>query len=220
LLRVAERAVRRPAPTFAQQAAAAAAAAGSSTSLEDYGRLSSDSLPPLLADQEDDVHLPLSTEMTARFDSILNYFQELSETYLFALRVEIRCHAMYYLDLAMREGNYLLEEEPYEPDAYIDMLNQDLVLIEESIGKAVPNRRTRFLFDGLSFLIRDVLMGNLRYVRRLNLFGVEKLVRNVMSLQQSLTNISAIHEKGLDRVKNYFELLNLTGPVSENIFQN
>ncbi|KAJ3411659.1 hypothetical protein HDV05_001868 [Chytridiales sp. JEL 0842] len=210
LLRVADRAFKRPAPTFAQQAAAAAAA-GSSTSLDDYARLSSDSLPPLFTDQEDDVHLPLNNEMTARFDSILNYFQELSETYLFAFRVEIRCHAMYYLDLAMREGNYMLEEEPFEPDTYVDMLNQDLVLIEESVSKALPTRRIRFIFDGLSTLIRDVLMSNLRYVRRLNFHGVEKLLRNVMSLQQSLTNISAIHEKGLDRVKTYFELLNLSG---------
>jgi exocyst complex component 4 len=182
---------------------------------EDYGKLSSDSLPPLLAEQEDDVHLPLSTEMTARFDSILNYFQELAETYLFALRVEIRCHVMYYLDLSMREGSYMIEEEAFEPDPYVDMLNQDLVLVEEAVGKALPNRRTRFIFDGLSFLINDILMSNLRYVRRLNLFGVMKLVKNVLSLQQSLTNISAIHQKGLDRVKCYFELLNCSGPVSE-----
>ncbi|KAJ3115453.1 hypothetical protein HDU96_000612 [Phlyctochytrium bullatum] len=81
--------------------------------------------------------------MSARFDSILNYYQELSETYLFTLRVELRCHAMFYLDLAMREGNYCLEDEPGEPDPYVSSLNEDLISVEEGASGALPARRIR-----------------------------------------------------------------------------
>ncbi|KAJ3227046.1 hypothetical protein HDU78_010111, partial [Chytriomyces hyalinus] len=133
-------------------------------------------------------------------------------TYLFALHVEIRCHAMYYLDLAMREGSYFLEHEPYEPDSYVNILNQDLIMIQETVAVALPLRKVRFLYDGLSYLIMHVLRVNLKYVKRINRFGVQKLLRNVESLQQSLTNIAAAHEKGLENVRIYFELLNSDGP--------
>ncbi|KAJ3108836.1 hypothetical protein HDU97_010108 [Phlyctochytrium planicorne] len=179
-------------------------------SLENYSKWSTDSLPTLPIDTEDDVQLPLSQDMESRFDSILNYYQELSETYIFTLRVELRCHSMFYLDLAMREGNYFLEDEPSEPDSYVSLLNEDLINVEESSFGALPTRRIRFLFDGLSFLITYTLCANLRYIKQINRFGVMKLLRNVQSIQHCLTNIAAIHEKGLDRARDYFSLLDLT----------
>ncbi|KAJ3012377.1 UNVERIFIED_CONTAM: hypothetical protein HDU68_001241 [Siphonaria sp. JEL0065] len=206
-LRVTEKSIRRIPPLLKPRTSNIA---DSNTSINDTSG-SSESLPPLMVENEDDVQLPLNTEMTNRFDSILNYYQELSETYLFALHVEIRCHAMYYLDLAMREGSYYLENEPYEPDSYINSLNQDLIMIQETVTIALPLRKIRFLYDGLSYLIMHVLSVNLKYIKRINKFGVMKLLRNVESLQQSLTNISAVHEKGLDHVRKYFELLNISG---------
>ncbi|KAJ3217398.1 hypothetical protein HDU67_007981 [Dinochytrium kinnereticum] len=180
----------------------------STTSVENYTKWSTDSLPALPFDTEDDVQLPLNVEMGSRFDSILNYYQELSETYLFTLRVELRCHSMFYLDLAMREvGNYNLADEPGEPDPYVSLLNEDLINVEEGVNNALPTRRIRFLFDGLSSLITHTLCSNLRYVKQVNHFGVLKLLRNVQSIQHCLTNIAAIHEKGLDRARDYFTLL-------------
>ncbi|KAI9334954.1 Sec8 exocyst complex component-specific domain-containing protein [Obelidium mucronatum] len=206
-LRVTEKSIRRIPPLLKPRSSKVM---DSNTSIND-GSASTESLPPLIVETEDDVQLPLNAEMTNRFDAILNYYQELSETYLFALHVEIRCHAMYYLDLAMREGCYYLENEPYEPDSYINSLNQDLIMIQETVAAALPLRKIRFLYDGLSYLIMHVLSVNLKYVKRINKFGVSKLLRNVESLQQSLTNIAAVHEKGLDRVRKYFELLNISG---------
>ncbi|KAJ3120619.1 hypothetical protein HK100_012724 [Physocladia obscura] len=138
-LRVTEKSVRRIPPLLKPRISESLE---SSASLNDQ-RTSTESLPPLVVENEDDVQLPLNKEMTSRFDSIINYYQELSETYLFALRVELRCHAMYYLDLAMREGSYYLENEPYEPDSYINSLNQDLIMIQETVSSALPLRKIR-----------------------------------------------------------------------------
>ncbi|KAJ3252851.1 hypothetical protein HDU77_004892 [Chytriomyces hyalinus] len=207
-LRVTEKSIRKIPPLLKPRVKESA---DSSNALNDPSK-SNESLPPLTFETEDDVQLPLNAEMTGRFDSILNYYNELSETYLFALHVEIRCHAMYYLDLAMREGSYFLEHEPYEPDSYVNILNQDLIMIQETVAVALPLRKVRFLYDGLSYLIMHVLRVNLKYVKRINRFGVQKLLRNVESLQQSLTNIAAAHEKGLENVRIYFELLNSDGP--------
>ncbi|KAJ3037903.1 Exocyst complex component 4 [Rhizophlyctis rosea] len=147
--------------------------------------------------------------MTRRFNKVLEDMDALSETCIFLLRVEVRCHSMYYLDLAMREGNYHLEDESFEPDPYIGLLNQDLTNMEEMLTSMLPETKIRFLFDGLAFLIANVLCANLRHIKRVNQHGVQKLIRNVLSLQQNLTNIAAVHDKRLDRAKTYYELLSL-----------
>ncbi|KAJ3075448.1 hypothetical protein HDU98_008066 [Podochytrium sp. JEL0797] len=208
-LRVTEKSIRCIPPLLKPRASGGL---DSNMTINETQHASMDSLPPLIIETEEEVQLPLNKEMTSRFDAIINYYTELSETYLFALHVEIRCHAMYYLDLAMREGSYHLENKPHEPDLYINLLNQDLIAIQETVGIALPLRKVRFLYDGLSYLIMHILCVNLKYVKRINAFGVQKLLRNVESLQQSLTNIAAVHEKGLEHVRTYFELLNSSGP--------
>ncbi|KAJ3149479.1 hypothetical protein HDU89_003843 [Geranomyces variabilis] len=183
----------------------------SADSLQSYTKLSSDSLPDLQIEDAETLALPLSAERSSMFANLLQQFRSLSTLCLSVLRVEIRCHAMYFLDLAMREGSYQLDDEAQEPDPYIALLNTDLSTVEEALSAVLPPSRTRFIFDGLAFLISQILMANLPHVRgRTNAHGRGKLARNVASLQQSLTNVSSVHNKSLDRAKEYFELLMLT----------
>lgn len=58
-----------------------------------------------------------------------------------------------------------------------------------------------------------ILITNFKHIKRLNTFGMEKLIRNVRSIQQNLTNIVSMHEKGLDKAKQYYELLISGGEV-------
>lgn len=71
-------------------------------------------------------------------------FETLMENILYTIRIEIRCHVMYYLDLAIREGDYFSEEEQLDPDPYIGSLNVDLTQIEVVIIGALPPRQARF----------------------------------------------------------------------------
>ncbi|KAJ3011813.1 hypothetical protein HKX48_006633 [Thoreauomyces humboldtii] len=186
-------------------------------SLNEYFQLSSDSLPDLPVEFDENLVIPLSAEMTKTFQGILANFQRLADLCLFVLRVEVRCHSMYFLDLALREGSYHLDDEAQEPDPYIGLLNVDLSTIEEAMGAVLKPRRTRFIFDGLAYLIGGVLCSNMKHLKRVNGFGVGKLVRNVQSLQQNLTNITSVHFKNLDRAREYFELLNLN---SDGLFDH
>ncbi|KXS11677.1 hypothetical protein M427DRAFT_426557 [Gonapodya prolifera JEL478] len=154
------------------------------------------------------VVLPLDDETSIRFDALLLKYQKLAETCLFALRIEFRCHSMYYLDLALREGNYFLEEEAQDPDPYVSALNSDLVRGEEIIAAALPSRRVRFIFDGLAKLMTHVLISDFRYIRKLNKNGLMKLTRNVHALQQNLSNISSTFEAELARPLLFLEAVN------------
>lgn len=73
-----------------------------------------------------------------RFDALLTTYQQLAETCLFTLRIEGRCHTMYYLEMAVRDGNYHLEDESFEPDPYVITLNSDLMELDDCINASLP----------------------------------------------------------------------------------
>ncbi|CAG8757762.1 25105_t:CDS:10 [Gigaspora margarita] len=158
--------------------------------------------------------LLLTDEMTNRFDALLATFQQLAEQCLFTLRVELRCHIMHFIDLAMREGNYQLDYEAYEPDPHVLILNTDMVKFEESISSNLPLKEHRFVFEGLDALMEHVLVSNATFLRNLNSNGITKMSRNILALQQNLKNIVDIPgEISLDKARRYYELYNI-GPAN------
>ncbi|RHZ59662.1 hypothetical protein Glove_362g4 [Diversispora epigaea] len=162
---------------------------------------------------QDNTSLPLTGEMANRLDALLATFQQLAEQCLFTLRVELRCHAMYYLDLATREGNYQLDYEAYEPDPYVLALNAGMVKFEDIISVNLPLLERRFVFEGLDALMEHILIHNAMYIRNLNSNGVMKMTRNILALQQNLKNIVDTPEEiSLDKSRQYYELFNL-GPT-------
>ncbi|KAJ3272681.1 von Willebrand factor A domain-containing protein 8 [Terramyces sp. JEL0728] len=131
-----------------------------------FSNISDDSLVEVIAEEEYTFELPLTGKMELQFDKITDEYHAFINHLLFSIRIEVRCHVIYYLDLAMREGNYCLEEEYFEPDPYIGLLNTDLTTIEEMIVEALPMRKASF---------------------------------------------TALYEKDLSKVRNYFQLLALSG---------
>lgn len=58
------------------------------------------------------------------------------------LRIEVRIHCFYFMDLAYREGNYSLEDPTMiEPDHYISSLANDLVRFESLLAEWLPYSR-------------------------------------------------------------------------------
>lgn len=174
---------------------------------------SEESLLDVQVDQEQNVGLNLTPEISETFNIIISHIKQFMDECLFTLRLEIRCRVIYYLDLAIREGSYDIEEYNPPPDPYIDTLNADLSSFEDTFSNALPPRIQRFLFDGLSQLIIHVLMTNMKYIRRFNENGVLRLVRNISSLQQNLTNLTAVVDSDLTKVKVFTELAGSTGRV-------
>ncbi|OZJ02130.1 hypothetical protein BZG36_04585 [Bifiguratus adelaidae] len=162
-----------------------------------------------------DLTLVLTEDWIRRIDKILVSFQSLAETCLFTIRIEGRCHTMYYLDIATREGNYLLEDETYEPDPYVLMLNADLVVFEQSLLGNLPENEQSFVVDGLPSLVAQVMISNAHYIKRMNLNGVQKMIRNILALQQNLTNLATSEQSSqLDQAREYYRLYTLG---SENL---
>ncbi|CAO3622394.1 unnamed protein product [Cunninghamella blakesleeana] len=153
--------------------------------------------------------LPLRGESARRFDTLLTTYQQLAETCLFTLRLEIRCHTLYYLQMVIREGNYYLEDESFEPDPYIITLNSDLMDIDDSINLSLPRKDEMFCFDGLPAFMVHILVSEAGYIKRMNQHGVQKMIRNILALQQNLTNFVPPSQSAImERARGYYQLYN------------
>ncbi|KAJ2038368.1 exocyst subunit [Coemansia sp. S3946] len=140
---------------------------------------------------------------------VVSRYHTLSTQCLMTLRIEVRAHCTYYLDLATREGSYNLDTDAVEPDQYIQALNADISTIEEKMESCLPADRLNLVFGGISVLMAHILIANTRYIRHFNDAGNRKMVRNILALQQNLTNIALPEESGLDKARRFYEMYDL-----------
>jgi hypothetical protein len=89
-----------------------------------------------------------------------------------------------------------------------------------STGKCLPLAShksltsRRFVFAGLEHLMEHLLISNARYVRMANGFGIRKIMRNTLALQQSVRTIGDDQQHvEFERAKSYYALFFLTPQV-------
>ncbi|KAG6336133.1 hypothetical protein ID866_2943 [Astraeus odoratus] len=168
------------------------------------------SLPPI--SREDDISLPLSREMALRFGALLKTYRQLAEIILDTIRIEVRCRTMYYLDAAFRLGNYRVDREIREPDPYIIDLNMELSQINECVFSTLPKEEQDFVFCGLEDIVEQLLISNAHHVRSLNGFGIAKVMRNILALQQSIRTLGTSQQAArFERARLYYSLFS-AGP--------
>ncbi|KAH8991923.1 Sec8 exocyst complex component-specific domain-containing protein [Lactarius akahatsu] len=166
------------------------------------------SLVPLSPDEQ--LQLPLSKEMALRFHALLKTYDQLSELILHSVRIDVRCRIAHCLDLAMRHGNYRVDEEIGEPDPHIIDLNLELGEYHDIASTTLPPREQKFIFDGIGYLIDDLLIYNARYIRFANALGMKKMSRNMLALQQCVKTIVHDARDGeFLRAKQYYSLFSL-----------
>ncbi|KAG2350162.1 hypothetical protein BDR05DRAFT_978965 [Suillus weaverae] len=156
---------------------------------------------------DEQLSLPLSREMGMRFGALLKTYSQLAEIILHTIRIDIRCRTMHYLDAAMRLGNYNIDHEAGEPDPYVVDLNTEISNCNEFVSAAMLKEEHRFVFAGLEQLMEHLLISNARHVRMANEFGIRKIIRNTLALQQSVRTISDDQQHAeFERAKNYYSL--------------
>ncbi|KAG7099005.1 hypothetical protein E1B28_000890 [Marasmius oreades] len=162
-------------------------------------------LPTLVPTPE--INLPLSKEMALRFQALVRTYDQLSDLILDTIRLDVRCRTMHYLDLAMRLGNYTIDTEAGEPDPHIIDLNSELGECNDLMATHLPKSSRDFIFAGLGQLMKSILISGARYLHRPNAFGIKKILRNVLALQQCVKAIATAEQaKDVDRVKKYYAL--------------
>jgi len=148
------------------------------------------------------------------FEGVLSQYRALSKTCINILRLEVRTRCLYFLDHAVKQGNYVPDTEAVEPDSHIVALNKDLLQLEEIMAENMPNSRLNFLFGGLPLFLTRTICRNAKNIAAINRNGIMKMSRNLFALQQNLAQINATHESNtshdshLDMARHFYNLLN------------
>lgn len=148
----------------------------------------------------------LSADFAKFFQTLQARLADKALTLLYMLRLEARAQAFYFIDLALREGNYSLEDPAAEPDNYIYMLCASLLGLEAAEADWLPYPQYLFCTEGLAKTLEEILVSGFRYVKDINAHGYGKLQAAVKSLEQLLALVCRTSEPGLDRVRAYYEL--------------
>ncbi|KAJ7071200.1 exocyst complex component sec8 [Mycena amicta] len=159
----------------------------------------------------DKLQLPLSREMALRFQALLKTYEQLSELILDSIRIDIRCRAIHYLESSLKFGNYTIEREAGEPDPHVVDLNNELSECNDFASTCLPKRERRFVFMGLSNLMEQILISGARHLRLPTPFGIKKILRNILALQQSIRTLTNDQDSTeFERAKRYYLLFSVT----------
>ncbi|KAJ6604476.1 exocyst complex component sec8 [Mycena vulgaris] len=157
------------------------------------------------------LQLPLSREMALRFQALLKTYEQLSELILDSIRIDIRCRTIHYLESALRHGNYTIEREAGEPDPHVIDLNNELGECNDFASTCLPKRERQFVFMGLNNLMEELLISGARHLRLPTAFGIKKIMRNILALQQSIKTLTNDQQNTeFERAKRYYSLFNVS----------
>eukprot|EP01127_Copromyxa_protea_P003868 TRINITY_DN1362_c0_g1_i1.p1 TRINITY_DN1362_c0_g1~~TRINITY_DN1362_c0_g1_i1.p1 ORF type:complete len:955 (+),score=173.07 TRINITY_DN1362_c0_g1_i1:509-3373(+) len=124
---------------------------------------------------------------------------------LAALRSELRLWTFWYLD-HMRYASYVGD---VGSDQFITDFNLCLRSTHETLLLYLPKWKVRSLFQSLPILCCDILMQSLPKIKEINKEGIQKITREIISLQQIFTFFMGASEPQFERVRNYYLLLGL-----------
>ncbi|XP_074041952.1 exocyst complex component secretory 8 [Leptinotarsa decemlineata] len=148
---------------------------------------------------------PVSAATLQQLTSVAQEFDELANTCLLLLHLEVRVQCFHYL-LTQTQS----KKETHEPDPKVLELNRVLASVDEAITSSLHPRKCKYIFEGLGHLIAKILISSAQYMSAINEGGIQRMCRNIFALQQTLTNITMTREVALDHARHYFELFFLT----------
>lgn len=139
-------------------------------------------------------------------------YRKLAVDCLKVLRVEMQLETVFHMQ-EMSSREYLDDQDAEEPDDFIISLTAQITRRDEEIAPFVSGTKRNYIFGGICSVAAYASIKALADMKLINLFGVQQICRNSIALEQALAAIPSIDSESvqtrLDRVRTYFELLNM-----------
>ncbi|KAF7995170.1 hypothetical protein HCN44_004642 [Aphidius gifuensis] len=164
----------------------------------------------------------VSESLIESLEQVAIEFEELSNTCILVLHLEVRVQCFYYL-LPRGEYSHICGgiKDPQEADPRVEELSKILQTIDEALQCTMHPKKSKYIFEGLGHLIAKILITSAQYIEKIDKSGIQRMCRNVFTLQQTLTNITMARELALDYARQYFELFyNTPDDILNNILEN
>ncbi|WFD23784.1 Xaa-Pro aminopeptidase [Malassezia equina] len=155
----------------------------------------------------DGLPLPATPSLARTWADVPRMYTTLAHTVLMTLRVELRLKTLQAMAHAM-QGTYVTDVHNMEPDGHMVDLNTELTACHEMFKEAMLPEHHAYVFDGLDVLMDTLLTQAVTCLPAINRYGVTKMLRNILSVQQNLKNIVDEPQRiDLERSKRLWELL-------------
>ncbi|VFQ92601.1 unnamed protein product [Cuscuta campestris] len=139
-------------------------------------------------------------------------YKKLSVDCLKVLRIEMQLETIFHMQ-EMTSKDYLDDQDAEEPDDYVISLTSLITRRDEQMSPFINGLKRKYVFGGICSVAADASIKALTDIKSINLFGVHQIRRNSIALEQALAAIPSIDSEAvqlkLDRVRTYYELLNM-----------
>ncbi|XP_066245779.1 exocyst complex component 4 [Euwallacea similis] len=152
-------------------------------------------------EESNDLMPPVSSAILHQLTSIAQEFDELANTCLLLLHLEVRVQCFHYL---LVQSPY--NKDSHEADLKVSELSRVLANVDEAMTSSLHPRKCKYIFEGLGHLIAKILISSAQYMQVIDDAGIQGMCRKIFALQQTLTNITMTRELALDHARHYFEL--------------
>ncbi|WOL03416.1 exocyst complex component SEC8 [Canna indica] len=157
-------------------------------------------------------HARSTSTVPKSFAAIAEEYRRLATDCLKVLRLEMQLETIFHLQ-EMINKEYLEDQDAEEPDDFIISLTTQITRRDEEMAPYVADLKRNYIFGGISSVAANALIKALAEIKSINLLGVQQICRNSIALEQALAAIPSIDSEAvqqrLDRVRTYYELLNL-----------
>jgi exocyst complex component 4 len=157
-------------------------------------------------------HRRTSSALTAGLGLLAEKYSALSAECLRTLRVEMQFEAIYHLQ-SMAGRVYVTDQDAEVPEDFIVALTTQIARRDEEMAAYVPPLKRSYIFGGICSVSATAFIKALNDMKAINMLGVRQICRNCIALQQALASLAASSgnflEERLDRVRTYYECLNL-----------
>ncbi|CAL0316828.1 unnamed protein product [Lupinus luteus] len=139
-------------------------------------------------------------------------YRKLAVDCLKVLRIEMQLETIFHMQ-EMSNTEYLDDQDAEEPDDFIISLTAQITRRDEEMAPFISNAKRNYIFGGICGVAAHTSIKALVDMKSINLFGVQQICRNTIALEQALASIPSINSEAvqqrLDRVRTYYELLNM-----------
>ncbi|XP_022134188.1 exocyst complex component SEC8 [Momordica charantia] len=157
-------------------------------------------------------HTRSHSAFTRDLASFAEEYRKLSIDCLKVLRVEMQLETLFHLQ-EMTTREYMENQDAEEPDDFIISLTAQITRRDEEMAPFISGLRRNYIFGGISASAANAFIKAVADIKSINLFGVQQICRNSIALEQALAAIPSVNselvQQRLDRVRTYYELLNM-----------
>jgi exocyst complex component 4 len=172
--------------------------------------------PSTTVDNKSHMHQGCHTRSTSAIPknlaSLANEYRRLAVDCVRVLRLEMQLETIYHMQ-EMTKREYVEDQDAEDPDDFIISLTTQIARRDEEMAPYVAEPKRNYVFGGISSVAANASIKALAQMKSINLLGVQQICRNSIALEQALAAMPSIDSEAvqqrLDRVRTFYELLNL-----------